>query len=82
MFRFPASDRPDVYAAQRTLLEAWSIVDHNYVDQSFAGHNWDEELANALMTAYEAPTGDSAYEAITDLLSRLKDPYTRLVRRK
>lgn len=80
--RFPASSRPEIFAAQRTLLEAWSIVGHNYVDQSFAGRNWDEELGTALMSAYEAPSSDSAYDAISDLLARLKDPYTRLVRSK
>ena len=81
-YRFPASSRPEIFEAQRTLLEAWSIVGHNFVDQNFAGKNWDEELGTALMSAYEAPSGDSAYGAISDLLSLLKDPYTRLVRSK
>lgn len=80
--RFPASSRPDIFAAQHTLLEAWSIVGHNFVDQSFAGRNWDEELGSALMSAYDAPTSDMAYDAINDLLGLLKDPYTRLVRSK
>lgn len=82
VYRFPASTNPDVYAAQRTLLEAWSIVDQNFVDQSFAGHNWDEELKDALTSAYEADSGDGAYQAISQLLGRLKDPYTRIVRSK
>ena len=80
--RFPASSRPEIFEAQRTLLEAWSIVGHNFVDQNFAGKNWDEELGTALMSAYDAPSRDSAYGAISDLLSLLKDPYTRLIRSK
>ena len=80
--RFPASSRPEIFEAQRTLLEAWSIVGHNFVDQNFGGRNWDEELGTALMAAYDAPSGDSAYGAISELLSLLKDPYTRLIRSK
>jgi len=53
--RFPASTNPDIYAAQRTLLEAWSIVSENFVDQSFAGHNWEEELKDSLTNAYPPP---------------------------
>lgn len=77
--RFPASSRADVFAAQRTLLEAWSIVEHNFVDPSFGGSDWDEQLATTLMAAYDSPSGESAYKEIDVMFKALGDPYTRLV---
>lgn len=54
-------------------------MQHNFVDTDFGGHDWNEELAEALMAAYDSPTGDSAYQEIKNMISHLGDPYTRLV---
>ena len=40
--RFPASSNPEVYAAQKTLVEAWRVVAESYVDDHFGGHDWPQ----------------------------------------
>lgn len=77
--RFPASANPAVFAAQQTLVEAWTIVGEVFVDTRFAGHNWDQELAESLNAAYSAESGENAYREISHMLSKLGDPFTRVV---
>ena len=77
--RFPASANPAVFAAQQTLVEAWTIVGEVFVDARFAGHNWDQELTESLNAAYSAESGENAYREISHLLSKLGDPFTRVV---
>lgn len=68
-----------MFAAQRTLLEAWSIVQLNFIDPSFGGHDWDESLAEALTDAYRSASGTPAFKRIEQMISSLGDPYTRIV---
>ena len=77
--RFPASPDPKVFAAQQTLVEAWSIIEDAYVDAQFGGHQWEDELSNALVATYAAEDGDGAYKQISNMLSKLGDPFTRIV---
>ena len=77
--RFPASQDPKVFAAQQTLVEAWSIIEDAYVDAQFGGHQWEDELSNALVATYAAEDGDGAYKQISNMLSKLGDPFTRIV---
>ena len=77
--RFPASENPAVFAAQQTLVEAWTIVGEVFVDARFAGRNWDQELAESLNAAYSAESGENAYREISHMLSKLGDPFTRVV---
>lgn len=79
LLRFPASANPAVFAAQQTMVEAWTIVGEVFVDGKFAGHNWDHELTEGLNAAYTAETGDNAYREIGHMLSKLGDPFTRVV---
>lgn len=64
---------------QKTLVEAWTIVDEAYVDGDFGGNNWERELATSLMSAYRSPDGQSAYSVVADMVQKLGDPFTRLV---
>ncbi len=79
MCRFPASPDPRVFAAQQTLVEAWSIIEDAYVDAQFGGHQWDDELSNALVATFAAEDGEGAYKQISNMLSKLGDPFTRIV---
>ena len=60
-------------------MEAWTIVGEVFVDARFAGHNWDQELAESLNAAYSAESGENAYREISHMLSKLGDPFTRVV---
>ncbi|KAK9826495.1 hypothetical protein WJX81_006338 [Elliptochloris bilobata] len=79
VLRFPASTDPAVFTAQKTLVEAWTIVSKAYVDSEFGGHEWEGELSQALVAAYRAPTGDAAYKEISHMLEKLGDPFTRIM---
>ena len=43
--RFPASPDPAIFAAQKTMVEAWTIVGEAFVDGSFNHHDWERELS-------------------------------------
>ncbi len=61
------------------MVEAWTIVGEVFVDARFSGHNWDHELTEGLNAAYTADSGDVAYREIGHMLSKLGDPFTRVV---
>ena len=77
--RFPASENPAVFAVQKTLVEAWTIVEEAFVDGKFGGRHWDTELGDALLAAYQAENGEKAYSVIRGMLGKLGDPFTRIV---
>ena len=67
-----------MYAAQRTLLEAWSIIEQHFVDQGSLS-NWDQVLGDSLTAAYTSTSGDVAYHEIEAMIKKLNDPYTRII---
>ena len=77
--RFPASANPAIFAAQQTMVEAWTIVGEVFVDARFSGHNWDRELTDSLNAAYASDSGEGAYREISHMLAKLGDPFTRVV---
>lgn len=50
-----------------------------FVDAGFGGKDWEQELNNALISAYKAPSSDKAYGEISTMLAKLGDPFTRIV---
>lgn len=60
-------------------MEAWSIIEDAYVDAQFGGHQWEDELSNALVATYSAENGEGAYKQISAMLAKLGDPFTRIV---
>ncbi|PNW77838.1 hypothetical protein CHLRE_10g453807v5 [Chlamydomonas reinhardtii] len=79
LVRLPASTDPAVFAAQRTLVEAWTIVGHSFVDPAFNGHDWEVELREHMMKAYNSGDGSAALGEIAAMLEELGDPYTRRI---
>ena len=59
------------------ITQAWSIVTQAYVDDSFNGTQWDEELVAALGAAADARSPAEARAALPALLDKLGDPFTR-----
>jgi carboxyl-terminal processing protease len=78
-FRLPASQDAGVLAAQKTMVEAWTIVQQTYVDQDFGGHDWDQELRESMTAAYKSTDGPQAFGQISSMLAKLGDPFTRIV---
>ena len=77
--RFPASRDPQVFAVQKTMVEAWSIVDEAYFDSSYGGRDWEQELGSALSHAHASNEPGGAYKEISLMLQKLGDPFTRIV---
>lgn len=75
--RFPASADPAIFAVQKTMVEAWQIVDHVFVDRT--DERWLKDLSKYINQAYNSADSDKAYESIASMLKDLGDPYTRIV---
>lgn len=63
---------------QKLVAQAWRIVNRSYVDSSFNGENWWFVRQKALKQPLN--TREDAYDAIDNMLDRLDDPFTRLLR--
>lgn len=61
------------------VLEAWKIVDEYFLDESFGGNNWSK-VKYEILSKNDLGNRDGAYSAIQEMLGRLRDPYTRLLR--
>lgn len=79
LIRVPASDIPEVFAMQQTMLEAWQVVAESYVDDTFNGRIWEADLAEGLIDAAAAKDSEEAMRSISAMLSHLGDPYTRII---
>lgn len=77
--RLPASADPEIFAAQQTMIEAWSVVRDNFVDDSKTGGFWEDALKRHLTAAYRAPDARAAFGEIGTMLQALGDPYTRIL---
>ena len=75
--RLPASPVPEIYSAQETLIEAWSIVGESFIDVNFNGRDWTRQLLSHMQAAYSAPDPAVARQQLDLLLAGLGDPYTR-----
>jgi carboxyl-terminal processing protease len=76
---FPVSPDPSIFAVQRTLVEAWTIVTEAFVDQTFNGADWRAELSARLIDAAASQSPQAAEGEIKEMLKTLGDPYTRWV---
>lgn len=65
-------------AEDQLFLQAWGIVSRAYVDGDFNGQDWWTVRQEFLKRNFE--TRDQTYEAIEEMLGRLDDPFTRLLR--
>ncbi len=66
-----------MFAVQKTLVEAWTIVANSFVDPAFNGTNWQQELSKALTDASHSETSSAATTQIGEMLNKLGDPFTR-----
>ncbi|MEB3225415.1 MAG: S41 family peptidase [Synechococcus sp.] len=63
---------------QNLLLQAWRYVSQSYVDETFNDQNW--WIIRQKFLKRPLKTREEAYDAITEMLALLDDPYTRLLR--
>ncbi len=76
---FPIAENPELFSAQKTLVQAWSILTETYVDPTFNHLDWQRELSSKLTSIADAPSKDAASEQIASMVSDLGDPFTRWV---
>jgi carboxyl-terminal processing protease len=63
---------------QQLFQEAWRIVNRSYLDDTFNHQNWSMLRQQALKQPLE--NRDETYSAIQDVLGKLDDPFTRLLK--
>ena len=62
---------------QQMVMEVWRIVNRSYVDETFNHQNW--WFLRQKVLKKPLPDWDSTYEAISEMLAVLDDPYTRFL---
>ncbi|WVL02204.1 S41 family peptidase [Cyanobacterium sp. Dongsha4] len=62
---------------EKLLLQSWRLVNEAYVDDSFNNQNWWFIRQKFLKKPLHSK--DEAYEAISEMLATLDDPYTRFL---
>jgi carboxyl-terminal processing protease len=71
-----AADYNSLTAEQKSVAEAWRLVDNSFLDRTF-GHqeDWFQLRQDAVHRKYKSTT--QAQEAISEMLQSLGDPYTK-----
>jgi len=64
----------------RLIQEVWQIINRDYVDGTFNGQDWWKVRKQYLNKAPQ--TTDSTYQALSEMVGTLKDPYTRFLKPK
>jgi len=64
----------------RLIQEVWQIINRDYVDGTFNGQDWWKVRKQYLNKAPQ--TTDLTYQAISEMVGTLKDPYTRFLKPK
>jgi carboxyl-terminal processing protease len=63
---------------QKYVAEVWRVVDRAYVDDTFNHQNWWLVRQKALKN--QMATRDQAYTVVQQMLAKLDDPFTRLLK--
>jgi hypothetical protein len=63
-------------------IPAFWLAGDSFVDDSFNGHYWPDELKSHMMAAYTSKDGRAAFHEIETMLGELGDPYTRIIHAK
>lgn len=75
----PMAQTRELFNLQRTMVEAWTIIQETFIDGSFNNTNWEEELKSHLTAAAAADSTTVGQQQLQNLISDLGDPYTRWV---
>lgn len=70
-----ASDYNSMTAEQRTVAEAWRLVDYSFIDRSFNGQDWFKLREVNVSKKYK--NMEEAQSAIAAMIGNLGDKYTR-----
>ncbi|MBD1920456.1 PDZ domain-containing protein [Microcoleus sp. FACHB-831] len=77
-FGWWASPAAAFTSEQQLFQEAWRIVNRSYLDDTFNHQNWSMLRQQALKQPLE--NREETYSAIQDVLGKLDDPFTRLLK--
>ena len=76
---FPVAKDSSLFAVQKTLVEAWTIISETFVDPTYSSLDWERELSQGLNTVAAAADPRAASAQIASMVGKLGDPYTRWV---
>ena len=75
----PMAQTQELFNLQRTMVEAWTIIQETFVDGSFNNTNWEDELRSHLTAVSRSDSTTVGQQQLLNLISDLGDPYTRWV---
>lgn len=75
----PMAQTRELFNLQRTMVEAWTIIQETFIDGSFNNTNWEEELRSHLTELSRSDSTTVGQQQLQNLISDLGDPYTRWV---
>jgi carboxyl-terminal processing protease len=79
--RFKASPDPSIRAAQQQLVESWALASAFFVDaDAISKPEWHDGVGKALDASFSEQSADGVRRLQDDLLSKLGDPFTRVLR--
>lgn len=70
-----AADYGSLTAEQKTVAEAWRLVDNSFLDRTFNKQDWFQMRQDLIKKKYKSP--EEAQAAIETMMSKLGDKYTR-----
>lgn len=70
-----ASDYGSLSEEQKTVAEAWRLVDNSFIDRTFNDQDWFQLRQTNVKRKYKSM--NEAQDAIADMLATLGDKYTR-----
>ncbi|URE11248.1 TSPc [Musa troglodytarum] len=76
---FPVSRAREVNTVQRTLVEAWGLIQETFIDPTFNHQDWDLKLQQTMVEMFPLKSADAAYTKISGMLATLGDPFTRII---
>ncbi len=62
---------------KEVIDEVWQVINHDYVDATFNGTDWQAVRKQYLNREYSS--SEEAYKAAQEMLEKLNDPYTRFM---
>ncbi|URE11247.1 TSPc [Musa troglodytarum] len=68
-----------VNTVQRTLVEAWGLIQETFIDPTFNHQDWDLKLQQTMVEMFPLKSADAAYTKISGMLATLGDPFTRII---
>jgi len=83
IIRLPGSPNPEVFAVQKTIIQAWQITRDSFVDESSTmGKKWEKALSDTLArTVADGDDVQGAYKELGVMLNEVREEPSAFLQR-